>query len=163
MDDKLPFELNASPPETLCPGLTLQWLFDRRVYAFTAQHSKRELTDMWFQHAVRLLNEWPANLPLFGLNDFSSPECQSTTYNRAKTQEMIALGKNRTSYVATVLKPGLTLQLSRLFARAVPDKNIHVMIAGNRADALIWLKHQLDLYTESVAAAANQPTDISQS
>jgi hypothetical protein len=161
MDDQLSFELNASPLETLCAGLTLQWLFDRHVYVFTAQHSNRELTDTWFANNVQILKEWPANLPLFGLNDFSAPDCQSTTYNRAKSQELITLGKNRTSYVATVLKPGLTLQLSRLFARAVPDKNLHVMIAGNRADGLNWVKHHLDLYLVTANAEAAPPPEPS--
>ena len=140
-----PAELRATELEELVPGLTFQWLFDRQGMAFYAQHTSRELVDAWFNRIVTINSTWPEDRYLFILNDFSGKDCVTTPYNQHKNRELMRMFPNRRTASAIVVKQNLTMQLSRLFIRALPSSK-SIYLTFSRDDGLIWLKKQIELY-----------------
>ncbi len=143
-------DLAASPLEELCPGLTFQWLFNKRAFAFYAQHSSVHLVDIWFNKCVEIIQAWPENQPIFTLNDFSGKDCMTTPYNQQKNRELSKLVPPMGGFSAVVVRHSFSMQLSRLFVRILPSSH-HVHLTFHRDEGLLWLKKQLDLH-------AQQPT-----
>jgi len=136
--------LDASPLEELCPGLTFQWLFNRQAFALYAEHSSHKLVDVWAEKIIEITKSWPKNRTLFILNDFSGKNCTMTTYNQQKNRELFRMFPGYKTINALVVRQNLTMQLIKLFIRAVPsDRPIH--LSFTREEATRWLKQQIDL------------------
>ena len=136
-------DMSQSVIEELVPGLTFEWIFDRRAAAFSAQHTSRELVDAWANKIIELNDIWPRDHSFYILNDFSGKDCASTPYNQQKNRELVKMFPYRKTVSALVVKQNLTMQLSRLFIRALPGtKNVY--LSFSRAEALAWLKKQID-------------------
>jgi hypothetical protein len=141
--EKLPFDPQAGPVETLHPGLTFQWLFNEQVMVFTAQHTSRELVDAWAARIMQLANSWPSGRVMYTINDFSARDCAVTPYNRQKNTELLASHPEIAFASAIVLQPNATYYLTRLFVRIVPQRN-KVLVTTSRNEAIIWMKRLLD-------------------
>ena len=139
-------DLSPSLIEELVPGLTFQWLFDHRAMALSAQHSSRDLVDAWANKIIDVARTWPTNRSLYILNDFSGKDCMVTPYNQQKNRELAKMFPQLKSVTALVVKQNLTMQLSRLFIRALPG-NKNVYLCFNREEALAWLKQQMERET----------------
>src|SRR5687768_12055272 len=136
--------LEASPLEELCSGLTFQWLFNRRAFALYAEHSSHKLVDVWAEKIIDITTSWPRNRTLFILNDFSGKNCTMTTYNQQKNRELFRMFPGYKTVNALVVRQNLTMQLIKLFIRAVPsERPIH--LSFSREEATRWLKHQIDM------------------
>jgi hypothetical protein len=135
--------VSDSVVEELVPGLTFQWLFDKRAIALSAEHTSRELVDAWADKIIEINKLWPDDRCLYILNDFSGKDCVSTPYNQQKNRELMKMFPHRKSVTALVVKQNLTMQLSRLFIRAIPG-NKKIYLSFNRDEALAWLKKQID-------------------
>src|SRR5687768_16262751 len=136
--------LEASPVEELCLGLTFQWLFNRRAFALYAEHSSHKLVDVWAEKIIDITTSWPKSRTLFILNDFSGKNCTMTTYNQQKNRELFRMFPGYKTVNALVVRQNLTMQLIKLFIRAVPsDRPINMYFT--REEAMIWLKKQVDM------------------
>jgi hypothetical protein len=144
-------QTNASPLEDLCPGLTFQWLFNRQAFGMYAEHSSHKLVDIWADKILEVTRTWPKDRTIFVLNDFSGKDCAVTTYNQQKNRELLRKSMGHKVVNALVVKQNLTMQLTRLFIRALPkDKPIYLTFT--REDALSWLKKQIDLDQAATSA-----------
>lgn len=132
-------------PEELCPGLTFEWLFDGRGFAFCAKNSSRLVVDTWYDKMVANAATWPANQAMFVLNDFSAEDCTMTPYNRQKNQEMVKLFPEIPNYGAVVMKRNVTMVLVRLFLKSV-TKTGTTQLFFSRAEAIAWLQQQMVMY-----------------
>jgi hypothetical protein len=140
-------------PEEIVSGLTVEWLFDKRVMALTAQHTDRELVDAWANKIIEVASTWSTERRLFILNDFSGKKCVVTPYNQQKNRELTKMFPNIKSSTAMIVQQNLTMQLSRLFVRMLPQ-NPHrlIFMTFSRAEALDWLKQQIKLDETKTAA-----------
>jgi hypothetical protein len=146
----VPFDLEATPPEELVPGLTFQWLFNRQAILFIATNSSRAVTDAWVGKVLTVAKDWPPEQPFFVINDFSCKECVQTPYGRARSRELMDNKMNLKSVNVTVLQNNLSMQLSRLFVRAIQRPNFRIHLTFSRKDGLIWLKKQVDEYRTQI-------------
>lgn len=146
--DSLPFDLEASAPVEVIPGLTFQWLFGNLAVAFTALHASRPLVDAWANKVVDVAKDWPKERPFFCLQDFSAKDCASTPYARAKNKELQQSNSGLTVVSALVVQNNLTMQLSRFFINSLPRKKTkqEIFLTFTRQDGLIWLKQKVDAY-----------------
>jgi hypothetical protein len=136
--------LDASPLEELCSGLTFQWLFNRRAFALCAEHSSHKLVDVWAEKIIEITKTWPKDRTLFILNDFSGKNCAMTTYNQQKNRELFRMFPGYKTVNALVVRQNLTMQLIKLFIRAVPsDRPINMYFT--REEATSWLMKQVDM------------------
>ncbi len=146
-------ELNASPLEEISPGLTFQWLFDKRAIGLYAQHASRQLVDAWANKIMELAETWDVNRPYFALNDFSAKDCVVTPYNQQKNRELWGMYPHLKSVSATVVQQNLTMVLTRIFIRTLPNnKNVHLCFSRN--DGLLWLKNKVDEHEKTFASAS---------
>jgi hypothetical protein len=136
--------LIESPIEDLVPGLTCQWLFNRHCLALTAQHSSVELVDAWAGKIIEVASSWPQHRTFFVLNDFSGKDCVSTPYNQQKNRELAKMFPHLKSVTALVVRQNLTMQLSRIFIRAIPMGNKKVQFFFKRDEALAWIQRQIE-------------------
>lgn len=137
-------DLQASPMEELVQGLQFQWIFNRRGIAFYAEHTTRPLVDAWFNKTVEVARDWHGETRLLILNDFSGKDCMVTPYNQAKNRELRKMFPDFPTASTMVVKQNLTMQLSRLFVRMLPEGNMRLHMTFDRDDALRWLKNQLE-------------------
>ena len=138
-------ELNASPLEELTPGLTFQWLFDRQVMAFYAEHSARTVVDVWADKIISVCHTWPPSRRLLMLNDFSGKNCAMTPYNQQKNRDLLKMFPHIQVANVTVVKQNLTMVLARLFLRAISgEKDKQVLLTFSRDEGLDWLKKQIE-------------------
>jgi hypothetical protein len=142
----LPFDLEAAPPEELVPGMTFQYLFNRQAIQFVASNSSRPVTDAWVDKVRAVAKDWPKDQTIFILNDFSCKDCVQTPYGRARSQELMKADTGLKVVSVMVVQNNLTMQLSRLFIRAVQRPYFRIHLTFNRDDGLIWLKKHIDEY-----------------
>lgn len=149
--DASPFELKASEPVELTPGLTFQWLFGDFAICFTALHASRTLIDTWANKVLEVARDWPAERPFFVLQDFSAKDCASTPYGRAKNKELQKSNTHLKLVAALVMQNNLTMQLSRFFINSMPQRKNkpEIYITFTRNDGLNWLKRKVDAYLAS--------------
>jgi hypothetical protein len=142
----LPFDLEADPPEELVPGMTFQYLFKRQAIQFIASNSSRAVTDAWVDKVKAVAKDWPKDQPIFIVNDFSCKDCVQTPYGRARSQELMKSDAGLKVVSVMVVQNNLTMQLSRLFIRAIQRPYFRIHLTFKREDGLIWLKKHIDEY-----------------
>jgi hypothetical protein len=135
---------SAPQVEELHPGLTFQWILDRRGIAFYAENSTRGLVDAWADKLIEIAKAWPRNLPLVVLNDFSGKDCAVTPYNQQRNRELLKMFPDLRIVTAIVVKQSLTMHMSRLFIRVIPKSKADVYLTFSRHEGLAWLKKRLD-------------------
>lgn len=135
--------IDASPLEKLHPGLTFQWLFKGQAFGMYAEHSSHKLVDVWADKITEITRVWPKHRTLFILNDFSGKDCTVTTYNQQKTRELFRLFSGYKTVNALVARQNLTMQLIKLFIRAIPGDR-PIQLCFTRYDAMIWLNKQIE-------------------
>src|SRR5262245_20740737 len=132
----VPFDLEATPPEEIAPGLTFQWLFNRQAILFIATNSSRAVTDAWVGKVLSVAKDWPPEQPFFVINDFSCEECVQTPYGRARSRELMDNNLILKSINVPILQNNLTMQLSRLFVRAIQRPNFRIHLTFTCKDGL---------------------------
>jgi hypothetical protein len=130
-----------SPIEELMSGLTFQWMMDGQGMVFTAQNSSRTLVDTWANKIISICQTWDVNRRLYLLNDFSGKDCMTTPYNQEKNREIGRMFPHIQSTTAVVVKQDLTMMLSRLFIRALPNTR-NILLSFSRQEAYEWLLKQ---------------------
>lgn len=78
-----------SEPEEIIPGLSCEWLYDRRVVVYTLKSASREVVDAWVTTGRQTAQEWPSNLPYLALHDISAPNLSLTPYARQQSREAL--------------------------------------------------------------------------
>lgn len=137
-----PLETPISEAVELVPGLTFEWIFEGRGIMFKAQHSSHELVDAWANKVIEVSRNWPRDRRLFILNDFSGPACVTTPYSQQKNRELIGMHPYLQTYVAVVVRQNLTMQLSRLFVRAL-SRQRPIFLSFSQDEAMAWLRKHL--------------------
>lgn len=145
----LPFNLHAESVENLTDGLTCQWVFNHHALVFVAQHSERLLVDIWLAKVVAEVDRLPEGMPFFVMNDFSAKNCVSTAYARERIRELIGRNAQRKTAIAMVVQDNFSMQLSRLFVRAIRIPNYQVNLSFKYADGMTWLYKQVEAYKQS--------------
>src|ERR1041384_8255743 len=127
-------DADTTPLETLCPGLTFQWILNHKAMAFYAEHTARSLVDTWADKLIEVARTWPETSTMFVLNDFSGKDCAVTPYNQQKNRELMKMFPRHRTVTAVIVKQSLTMQLSRLFIRVIPSSKASVYLSFSRID-----------------------------
>jgi hypothetical protein len=113
-------------------------------FSFSADHSSRGLVDAWANKIMSIIKDFPAGKISYSINDFSGKDCATTPYNRQKNTEILRAYPHIQSYSALIMQRNASMQLARLFIRAMPSRNMHANIHFEHVDALKWIKRQID-------------------
>jgi len=134
---------DVSPLEVLHTGLTFQWIFDGKGIALYAENLSRGLVDAWANKLIEVGKTWPIDRPFIVLNDFSGKDCAVTPYNQQRNRELLKMFPQLRAVTAIVVKQSLTMHMSRLFIRVIPQTRAEVYLSFSRDEAMAWLRKRL--------------------
>jgi hypothetical protein len=134
---------SAPSVETIAPGITLEWLCDGRIPAFTMKTSARASIDAWIEKLKEVGKEWPAGQPFLSLQDISDKNVGATPYFRARIEEMPTWRPQQVeAHVALIVPRSIQGRLFQMFLQA--RKGEPVRIFFSREDGLAWLVKRLE-------------------
>jgi hypothetical protein len=139
---------STTPPvepsiEEVAPGVTLEWLLDRRVAAFTFKTAVRESIDRARDKMKAVMENWPADHLYLGITDFSDPKLGLTPYVRERVKEPATWRPELRGYVALVMPRTFAAQLVQLALQAQRNDSRQVRAFFDREAAIAWLKSKL--------------------
>ncbi len=126
--------------EQLSPGLTREWLCDRRIVVYTVTDVRRESVDAWVDTFKTDTMNWPANQPMLVIHDFTAPGAVASPYARARAQEIVEVCPEVKGRAALVLSPSVFNSLIHLFLNRQNASTPRVRKTFmSREQALAWL------------------------
>lgn len=131
---------DASPVEQVMPGMTRQWLLDRRIVVFTMTSPSREVSDGWINTVKATMENWPSDRPYLAIHDLTSNKMSLTPYARKHAEELIPLSAMAPGYAAIILPRSFIAQVIRVFLRTQKQQGNQNLVFFSRQEALEWLK-----------------------
>jgi len=132
-------ELTELQTETIIPGFTRSWMFDKRIVVFRGTGVERTIVDAWVNCVKETMLQWPPNQIYLAVHDFTMKELFLTPYARKRAEELIPLSTQTPGHAAILLTPTVTAHLIRLFLRTQRRSGNDNQIFFNKADAIKWL------------------------
>ena len=137
--------IENSPVEEICPGLTRQWIRDRRIVVFKLTNSSRELTDAWFAAVVETYKQCPPGQSYLCLQDLSQGNLTITPYGRQRTSELSSLYPELRGRTAVLVSKSLMGQMMKGLLRLIGNRETgrNRRIFFHKDEALRWLEDGL--------------------
>jgi hypothetical protein len=144
---------NLKPSSQNDSGFLLERIFDDQIIVITIKDSSRETIDSWIDAIIKLVETWPADKPVFAIQDFSQRKTGPTPYSRARAKETTSTIAKLNGYVAMVLPTTFIGQLIRIFYRNASRLNVKRgnmvgKVFTDREKAIGWLKEMIVLEAE---------------
>lgn len=128
-------------PQEIAPGLTMQWLYSRRIVALTLTDSRPEIIDAYTALNIQVIQQWPRSRPYLIFQDHTKvgfPE-----HLRQRAPEILSAFREegltgRNAFIARRQAPIATL---RDFGDAMARRaRISIRVFTSPPLALEWLK-----------------------
>jgi hypothetical protein len=132
----------SSTIEYLCDGLTLQTIFDGRVYLFTVTHSSFEIENAWFERVVQIIQQHSPH-PIHFMYNGTVVNSNFSNRSRAKVIQLVELFPDQVSYTSIIIKNHALNTMVRLFAMAARTPWRHLSFFSSVEKALEWHERYL--------------------
>lgn len=124
------------------PGLTLETLYDGKIYIWTASQSSKEVIDAWYRAASEMLENWDdMTAPYLVLLDMS--RVVLSVYSRRRASAMAEIRPDVNGRTAVVVAATTMGHMTRLFVDKTLQKTRERRVFFSREDALFWLEEAL--------------------
>ncbi|HVO43727.1 MAG TPA: hypothetical protein VMT34_13940 [Aggregatilineales bacterium] len=132
----------AASIEVVTPGISVEWLYDRRIAAFTILDFSPLGVATWMGRLKTILTGWPAAQPCLCLADFSDPHAHFTPYMHVRAHELQCARPDLTFCMALIFPRN---HLTRLFQISRRGTRNYAELSRffNREDGLAWLVNKL--------------------
>ena len=127
--------------EQVSPGLTREWLCDKRVVVYTLANVHRSTIDTWIDAFKADILNWPADQTYLVMHDFSTKKVDATPYGRHRAEELLWLRRELKGRAAIVLPHTIAAALIQVFVRIAQTKGTPRVqqVFTSRDAALKWL------------------------
>ncbi len=125
--------------EQLSPGVSREWLMDKRIAVYRVTDAHRESVDIWADACAADITNWPPDRPILLLHDFTARGITLTPYARQRSQPLMDMRPDAKGRTALVLPVGVTASLIQLFVRTERKAPRARRIFSSREKAVEWL------------------------
>ncbi len=129
--------------ERLAPGLTREWLCDRRIIVFNFKDVSRETVDACVRGIRETIEHWPLGQQYLCAYDLQFPQAALTAYLRERLKEVMEMYRDRGGSTAIIIQRTFMANLAQFFLNT-QKQGIRVRrIFFSREEGLDWLKDVL--------------------
>jgi hypothetical protein len=140
MDNKQPL-----PPdvEYVAPGLTRQWLCDRKIILFIFKDVSHETVDACANGIIETIEKWPPEIPYLCAYNLCFPEASLTPYFRDRLKEVMERYRDRAGRTAIVIQRTFITNLAQFFLNTQKPGIRVRRIFFSLDEGVAWLKEAL--------------------
>ena len=132
----------SSTIEQLAPGVTIEWLHDKKIIVVTSHDTARTSVDSWMNRSADILQNWPSDRPYLCAIDASDPNVTRTPYSQGRLKELRTLRPDLKRYMALIPPKTYVMQLMQLSMK-LPTSREEMKIFFTRDEAIKWLQSKI--------------------
>lgn len=137
------FDSPTTQTEVVTSGLTLDWLYEGRIAAFTFATLSHETVAAWLQRAPVIAAASPTGRTWYMLNDFGRAAVDFSFRDSIMSLYQ-RIPPNLTGFTAMVTVNPIFIQLLRNALVGIPSRSVVRDVFANRQTALKWLMMKVD-------------------
>lgn len=139
--------------ETLAPGVTREWHFDKRVVLFHLHTPQTGAVDRYYEAVEQTMATWSPNPLFLCLYDYSVLSVSAAPYSRQRLHDLMALSPALEGYGAVVVS-ALYACWAQTMYQAQPSDNRRYALFRTCDEGLGWLTQKLSRRAIEQAAAS---------
>jgi len=129
--------------EQLTPSITLEWLDEHTIAAFTLRTTAPNELHVWADKVKQIMEDWPQGKSIGFIQDLNFPKAALTPVIRSYVQEFGRIRPDLMTYVGVVLPKTFATQMMAIFTRVMQKKNQPARVCFTRDEAVTWIRENL--------------------